>query len=373
MLRDSGWIERAALLLGSLALLVWPFLSPPAPSGGGLAAVEANVVADSASPYRWCELAEAQADAGRPRQAARTIRRALELGPGLPQIHMRAANLYFRLDDAQAAVRECARVLAIVPDYDAVVFGSFDRFGVPAIDALGSIRHDRRAMAAYLERLVAAGRMEDAAEAWRAGGGRDFASATLVSRYLDALLARRRYADAIALWRAYDRAGAAAPPDHLCNGDFEREPIPAAFDWRTPAAAPGVRVARDRRARSGAWSLRIDFPGDENLDYRGPFQDAVLAAGVYEVSAWVRAQEITTDQGPYLAVVRAEDGAPLLETAMIRGSSEWSEVRGRFRVALGPQLCRVQLRRHPSRKIDCKIGGGVWLDAVRLTGPLGGS
>ena len=82
---------------------------------------------DSASPYRWADVAEAFAAAGDIPHARRCFERARQLGPHIPQIWVRDANFHWEIDEPDAALSASARVLATVPDYDAVIFSTFDR------------------------------------------------------------------------------------------------------------------------------------------------------------------------------------------------------------------------------------------------------
>jgi tetratricopeptide (TPR) repeat protein len=86
------------------------------------------LTADPLSPYRWCDLAEAWIEASQTGEARSCMRRAQELGPNIPQVWVRAANSYFRLDDPAEALRAAAAVLRMTPAYDAILFRYFGQF-----------------------------------------------------------------------------------------------------------------------------------------------------------------------------------------------------------------------------------------------------
>src|ERR1035441_4278205 len=100
------------------------------------------LVADSANPYRWADLAEACARAGQLDKARYAFQRALALSRDIPPILLRDANFHFQLDESDRALSSAARVLSIVPDYDSVLFQ-------PALHAAG-VRH-HQAVAALPE------------------------------------------------------------------------------------------------------------------------------------------------------------------------------------------------------------------------------
>jgi hypothetical protein len=88
----------------------------------------------------------------------------------------------------------------------------------------------------------------------------------------------------------------------------------------------------------------------------------------YRFIAYARSEEITTDQGPRIAVYDAFDRAALsLETDNLMGTSAWQEQKLEFRTGPKTQLLIVQIVRPPSRKFDNQIAGTLWLDDFSLT------
>ena len=59
--------------------------------------------------------------------------RAVELGPKAPLVLLRNFNLLLRLQEVQQALPLAARILALVPDYDDYLFGSFTRWRMPKL------------------------------------------------------------------------------------------------------------------------------------------------------------------------------------------------------------------------------------------------
>lgn len=133
--------------------------------GGALALYQRALEKNPASPYRWCDFGEASLDGGNPTVARLCMTRAALLGPRMPPILLRAANLAFRLDDSDAALDFGSRVLALVPDYDEIVFSTYDRMGIPSDTVLQrGVPHDRRAAQAYSAYLLQSHRPELAAQ-----------------------------------------------------------------------------------------------------------------------------------------------------------------------------------------------------------------
>ena len=152
-------IILAAALAGFAAWAL--FGHPPAESAAR------KLRADSASPYRWCDLGDELLQAGKTEQARACFRRAVQLAPNIPPIWMRAVNFYLQVDDIPAALACTAPVLMLVSDYDGVIFGDVDHLGRDAVEFLPHIADNRRALSAYFRHLLAAGDVAGAQAAWR--------------------------------------------------------------------------------------------------------------------------------------------------------------------------------------------------------------
>ena len=68
-----------------------------------------------ASADRWCDLGEALLKSGQTEKARTCFSRALELGGESIQIHWRAGEFYFRVNENKAALRCMSRILAHDP------------------------------------------------------------------------------------------------------------------------------------------------------------------------------------------------------------------------------------------------------------------
>ena len=85
-----------------------------------------------ASPERWCTLGDAYLRSGEIGHARYAYAQALERGPNSPPVLMRAAHFEWELGNTAGYLRHTGRVLSLVPDYDAVIFGGYRRVGADA-------------------------------------------------------------------------------------------------------------------------------------------------------------------------------------------------------------------------------------------------
>jgi len=325
---------------------------------------------DPASPFRWCDLAEALQQSGDAASARYCMARAIERGPHSPYVLLRAGNLDLQLGETQEALQRLSRVLEVVPDYDPIIFASYARFVGSTGEVLRQgIPNSRRAAQSYFRYLLREGGEKDLQLVWDWLSSRSFTDAALAGEYTDVLLKRRNYEGAARVWRGQFEGvePQQTQADWAFNGDFERDFTGCRLDWRIEPAK-GAEAALDRGvAYSGARSLRIRFDGTENVDYRHVSEAVLLKPGRYRLQAYVRAEDLTTDEGVGLRIVDPESPARLdVSTPSVSGTSDWKKVEAVFNVPSHVGLAELQVVRRPSLKFDNLIAGAAWVDAVAL-------
>lgn len=324
---------------------------------------------DPASPYRWCALGEAEADAGDQAAARQCFRRAVELGPNIPPVLMRAANYLFAEGDRREAMRHTRRVLELARAYDSAIFSTYERMGVSADEAIREGLPDvREARIGFFKYLVGRGARSEAAVAWKWLAGLRACDAALAAEYTSYLLRERAYREAAETWTAHlgRRSPDYGPRNRVFNGGFESELIERGLDW-TVAPQEGVAVERSREARSGHWSLQLEFEGGRNLDYRHVFEQVIVEPGRYWFQAWIRTEAITTNEGLRFRIADAQNPSRLdVVTEAAAGTRGWTEMTAAVTVAPATHLLQVTVTRRPSLKFDSKIKGKAWVDDVEL-------
>ena len=326
------------------------------------------LVADSANPYRWADLAEAFAHAGQMDKARYAFQRALALSRDIPPILLRDANFHFQLDESDQALSSAARVLSIVPDYDSVLFNYFDRFVAGPKPVLAAIGDSARATTAYTLHLIGTGDLAGARLAWLKLCSRGVKDNSLTATYIDALLKAGHGDAAKQDWVQFLGPSAADYPasNLLYNGGFEAEPTGVALDWRIQPSTQ-YDVERDSAMpHRGKYSLRVTFHGDDNIALTNVLQTVLLKPGTYRLGFWIKTDGLTTNEGPRVEVVAARLQDRLLRTDPFLGTIGWSEVSQRFTVDRQTQSVIVRLVRNPSAKFDNKIAGTLWIDDLHL-------
>ena len=324
---------------------------------------------DPQDPYRWTDLGDAFLEAGQKEQARYCFAQVLALAPHSARLLLRAADFYFQIGENQEALPVTARVLALIPDYDSVIFSEYIsnvdrpqdilRLGLPP---------DRRASNSWLQFLIQAGRFDDAQRTWDWITQRDYADDVLAGEYADFLIRQGHPDLAASAWA--QRMGAAdgyGKSTYLFNGDFESDFAQSPFDWSV-TRAEGIEVTRDcATAWSGKCSLRISFAGTQNLSVTAASQLALVRPGAYRFHAFIRTDALTTDQGIRFRISDAELPARLDEVfGQFTGSTSWSSVDHDLAVAQKTRLLRIEVIRQPSMKFDNKVDGTAWIDQLKL-------
>jgi hypothetical protein len=192
----------------------------------------------------------------------------------------------------------------------------------------------------------------------------------LANEYIDFLVRDGHAETAATVWAQYAAARSRGYPEsnRAFNGDFESDPTGSRFDWRINGTA-GATIDFDRDVRySGERSLRIRFDGTMNPGAIGVEQTVFLKAGRYRFDAYIRTQEISTDQGVAFRLASDASSQQLdVTTEQLRGSHDWTRVERAFEVPSGAGLVRVSLVRTPSLKFDNLVRGTVWVDQVSIT------
>jgi hypothetical protein len=374
------WPGALALLLCGLVLFGSERIEAPQAAGNegyrlllagetdaAVSTLRRALTEDAAFPYRWSDLGGALADSGDRTAAAWCFARSVELGPGDPQIALRAMNYQFRSGNIAAALKLGSHILRLVPNYDAMIFRTWVRMGVMAktieTDGIGA---NPRAAAEWFRFLLNEAPKTDLYEYWKWLEDAGYADRELARSWSLWLLAHNEPADAAAVWArhvavepaVYQRA------DWVDNGGFEKDPSGDGFDW-VMNSVPGVTYVIDPQQRhKGARSLRLNFTGLENIDFHHVTERVWLIPGHYRLSAWVRTGSLSTDQGIGVSLI-AKPAADV-STIAITGTHGWTEESVEVTVSGPPRMGEIQVIRHRSLDFDNKISGSAWIDDISL-------
>ena len=327
--------------------------------------LEAALRGNAVSPYRWVELAEGYEWNGDGEKARFSFHRAMGLAPNQSPVWIRAAAYHFRLGEGEEGLRAGAHAQSISGTSDAFLFQYYERYVADALLVTRALAGDRRSLSAWFRRLQARRDSKDAALAWAEMDRRKFTDVPLAASYVAFLLDQRLEEEARQVWLK------AAPPgpagDRIYNGGFEQDPSGCRLDWNL-APVPGVDMERDTSvAKEGSFSLCVRFHNSGNVALNSPAQTVVVSPGTYRLSAWLKTEGITSDQGVALCVTDAESPERLAkQTEPLLGTNAWTEIQTDFSVPPQTTLIDISVCRRRS-KYYSGLAGTAWVDAVTLS------
>jgi hypothetical protein len=294
--------------------------------------------------------------------------RAAELAPHSPPVLMEAAAFFHATGQRDQGLALLSRTLSLTREYDPAIFPLYGRLADTATILSRGLPPHEPAAQAYFAHLLDRDEPADARLAWEWLSRHGFAGRSVLRRYLTRLLEQDRFDDAAATATNF-----LPPPERpeggnrIHHGGFETEPSAAPLDWAfAPTSHANVR-RDDSTAWEGTWSLRIEFDGLANLEYRHAAQLVVATPGRWKLAARIRTEGITSDQGIGLRLFDARSASRWqIWTASVRGDANWTLIESSFSIPETTRLVQLEIARRPSRKLDSTLGGVVWIDAVSL-------
>jgi hypothetical protein len=197
----------------------------------------------------------------------------------------------------------------------------------------------------------------------------------------DFLIQKSHFDDAHRVWREAllltDVVTGDPPGSVLWDGGFESNVSGGGFAWTFPVVSPGVQAGLDRRQkRSGQQSLRFFFDGKHNPNFEVYSNVEVRPETTYRLSAWVRTQALTSDEGVRFRIYWFPNSSSdshssgSADSQDSRGTQPWSRIEMPWTSGKDVHHARVSVLRNPSRGFDPRIQGTAWIDDISLV-PVG--
>ena len=367
MTRDAGGdpavYERALLYDPSNAdyhftlAEIYHYSAPHADAGRAGEHYEAAVRLNPDRSSHWVELARFRARSGNAAGARDAMEAALERDPNDAWPHWAAANLYLRLGRLSEADAALGRVAALDPSYlEQVLDLAWHVYEDPDVIFKRILPDTRAANLTALHYFVQRDSESGAARAWNRLEKFETSPSERLA-YVDYLVAGGKPHEAWQVFRS-GPDGPGDPTDHVFNGSFEYDLLNGGFDWRFTSWDHALIERDTSQSMEGGTSLRIDFDGEENIDYAHLWHWLPVEAGRhYTLSFWIETREVSTDEGIFIEV-DGETSEPRL------GTSPWERIGVPF--VASSDLVTVRVRRRPSVKFDNQLSGRVWLDGFHL-------
>ena len=322
------------------------------------------------NPYNWwywLELARSYETSDMTVQAERAYLRAVEMNPREAVYRWRFANFYLREGELAKALAQFKSAIALEPgQYLQSTLTLLWKAGTTSEDILSIWPENKRAQLVLFRFLVQQNGVEQHLldQQWeKLLGSSDIPTVGEGEFYIRSLLDGKRFDKAREEWIRLLSGNGLEDGEYfekenlLWNGQFHLPITRQVLDWIPRINADTTQISADK-------GLRIEFKGTENINFNGLQQLVIVDPGEeYEFSFKAGSEQISTEQGLYFQVVA---GSVLFETEQILGTVPLTEYSGRFRVPRDKNLVTVRLRRRPSKRIDNKLRGTLWVDWVKL-------
>jgi tetratricopeptide (TPR) repeat protein len=349
-------------------------------SPGGIREAQSDLqqatVIDPHSADLWMELADAYQSSGDPARAEQAYQKAQANYPISAEVAWRYGSFLLYQRRFAEGYREIRRALVVEPSLATSAIAECWQSNPsvsPVLDDVLPARSDYYLTA--IDFFLSQNLADPALAVWNRqltlGLPVKFADAVPL---VDTLIEQDHMAEAQQTWhQLLETANWPEDPSRseslVFNGRFEHDLSNGGFDWRE-AAVSGARFDFDAEiAHAGSRSLRVQFDRTANLDFQNLFQYVAVQPGSrYHFSAYMRTEEISTDNGIRFEILDPRHPSEVeVVTSNIRGTNPWALVEADVMTGRDTTLLKITLRRAPSWKFDNKLSGTVWIDDVALT------
>jgi tetratricopeptide (TPR) repeat protein len=361
------------LLLGRY----WQYNLEEPDTARAIEAYRTSLSRDPRSAGTWLDLAtayELQGDMPRARDA---FQQAQHVYPMSAEVSWRYGNFLLRVGQLPEAFAEIRHAVSVDPKRAAEAFSRSWRVDSDIQDILDKVLPPLAPV--YLDairELIADAQMGPALAVWnRLLTIHPKLQLIDVISFTEMLLFARRFDDAQRVWS--EAVAAAGAPTHddpagsvIWDGGFESGVIGGGFAWTLPPATSGVQVGLDAKEKhSGQRSLELGFDGKHNVNFADVCHLAIVQpASDYRLSAWIRTQGLSSDQGIRLRLEWTQNSHPgSVDTSEIHGTQPWTEVALTWTPPAAVRQVRVCVARNPSDVYGSRIRGTAWVDDVALT------
>lgn len=343
---------------------------------------------DPHSPLGWLDLASAHIRIGSHETARICLQQAVRRGSLDARVLLRAGNSYLQLDDIKPALRHLSTVLALVRDYDSVIFHNYLRLGETPLALLrAGVPYDPDASQAFLRSLLRSDvKTADLEAVWTELNRRGGVTPALALSLADELFrrGRRRKAKEVFCGIEGNRCQPAGV-NLVLDPDFSGTWATGPFGWRKSEGSGFTAVLNSglgfeppqlltlifdgaENLQSGHVWLTLIFDGTENLEFGHVWQSVLTPSpGTYRMRARIMSEGLSSAEGVRVRVQDADDPQLLtVQSEAVTGDSNWRVVDSLFVVSEPTELLDLRIVRQRSLKPRDRLRGVIHVDWVSI-------
>ncbi len=352
------------------------------------------------NPYNWRyqrELAQLYELAGLQPEAEAAFVKAVNMNPLSGSYRWRLANFYLRSGSLDRALPHVKTALAADRQLLSATPGLLLKAGA-SFEQVDQLWPDDPAAWREMLRVLSrpqTGSMEDSALSYletvwsRLLEGAEPLTFADGMVYIQRLIADEHFEDARQRWIELSRSHGVvdgrfeSEDTYVWNGGFESPLTRTGLGWQVPAVKGLTASLAESRGFEGSTAtpfegsaatpfegsaaLRIEFDGSQNLSFLGAQQQIVVVPGrTYQLSCYLRSEDLRGGQGAYIEVVDGGSGHIVLATEPVLGSTPWKAYSGSFQVTKDTHWVLLRFSRRPSLRFDNLFRGVLWIDKVSL-------
>lgn len=338
-----------------------------------LSELQRAIADDPRSADYWAELGDAYEAQGDLDSAREAYRRALENYPSSGDVRWRYGNFLLRQNQTAEAYAQLHEALITDPKVTELAISRIWRATGDARALLDEVLPNTdQSLRLALKFFCDSNEIDPAMEAWSHIVAAGRAQPLKISfPLIDLLASRGRSDDSRTVWtQALQLSGTPAPAANaslVYDGGFELESVNGGLDWHLDPEK-GTSFELDAATfHSGQHSLRINFDGTQNLDFRQVAQRIPVKPSTrYEFSGWLKTAAISTDSGVRFAIEADSRAVPQAMLENLTGDHDWTNQRVQITTTADTHFLTIEVRRIPSRKFENQISGTAWVDDVSL-------
>ncbi len=331
-----------------------------------------KVIRLSPNDYRWwIQLGRAYEQANKSKEAEKAFVRAVEIAPTYTFPHWQLGNFYLRQDRVEEAFKELKTAAQNNAIYREQVFSiAWDYYDKDTgkVDSIAGNSPDVRA---GLAKFYAIKDLPNKSlELWNTLTPQQKQSNTHIAREITQAFYEKRYMLTAVEFVNQLGIEKGVKAESIHNGGFEENlgnPESTYFGWKiTPTEKMRFQLSNTKK-KEGKRSLQVSFNGFDKLEINNIYQTIALKPmSKYEISFWVKTQELNSGGLPKLEILSANDNQILATSQEFPGgTNDWKQISVNFTTPKETEGIGLRTSRGYCGE-KCPIFGTFWYDEFKI-------